>query len=69
MKKLLAVLMLLISWPSWSADKISTGIFSNKAVSGYDTVAYFTEGNRLKETVNGNSNIKVLIGTFLLRRI
>lgn len=27
---------------------IYTGVFSNKAVSGYDTVAYFTEGKPVK---------------------
>ncbi|GLT18679.1 hypothetical protein GCM10007938_24600 [Vibrio zhanjiangensis] len=48
MKKLLALLVLLISWPSWSADQIYTGYFSNKAVSGYDTVAYFTQGKPVK---------------------
>ncbi|NOH72727.1 YHS domain-containing protein [Vibrio pectenicida] len=48
MKKLLALFILCVSWPSWSADKISTGYFSNKAVSGYDTVAYFTEGKPVK---------------------
>jgi YHS domain-containing protein len=32
---------------------IYTGTFSNKAVSGYDTVAYFTEGKAVK----GNPNI------------
>ena len=55
MKKLLALLVMLISWPSWSADKISTGYFSNKAVSGYDTVAYFTEG----KPVEGDSKWQV----------
>ena len=48
MKKLFALLIMLVSFPSWSADKIYTGIFSSKAVSGYDTVAYFTEGKPVK---------------------
>lgn len=34
--------------PALAADKVSTGVFSNKAVSGYDTVAYFTEGKPVK---------------------
>ena len=29
---------------AWAIDPIYTGYFSSKAVSGYDTVAYFTEG-------------------------
>lgn len=31
-----------------AADPIYTGTFSNTAVSGYDTVAYFTEGKPVK---------------------
>lgn len=34
--------------PAFAADKVYTGTFSNKAVSGYDTVAYFTEGKPVK---------------------
>ena len=29
-------------------DPIYTGLFSNKALRGYDTVAYFTEGKPVK---------------------
>lgn len=29
-------------------DPIYTGTFSNKALDGYDTVAYFTEGKPVK---------------------
>lgn len=36
--------------PAHAADEIYTGLFSNKAVSGYDTVAYFTEGKPVKGT-------------------
>lgn len=38
-----------------ASDPIYTGFFSNKALEGYDTVAYFTEGKPVK----GNSNFKV----------
>nr|WP_217702143.1 YHS domain-containing (seleno)protein [Vibrio ostreicida] len=38
----------MLSFPTWSADKIYTGIFSSKALSGYDTVAYFTQGKPVK---------------------
>lgn len=31
-----------------AGDAIYTGVFSSKAVSGYDTVAYFTEGKPVK---------------------
>ncbi|KGY14353.1 YHS domain protein [Vibrio tubiashii] len=48
MKKLFALLIMLFSFPTFAADEIYTGIFSNKAVSGYDTVAYFTEGKPVK---------------------
>jgi len=48
MKKLFALLIMLFSFPTFAADEVYTGIFSNKAVSGYDTVAYFTEGKPVK---------------------
>ncbi|RLV61040.1 YHS domain-containing protein [Parashewanella curva] len=48
MKKIFALLIILFSIPSFAADEIYTGVFSNKAVSGYDTVAYFTEGKPVK---------------------
>lgn len=48
MKKLFALIIVLFSLPALAADEISTGIFSNKAVSGYDTVAYFTQGKPVK---------------------
>lgn len=37
-----------------ASDPIYTGFFSNKALEGYDTVAYFTEG----KAVEGTSNFK-----------
>ncbi|USD41742.1 YHS domain-containing protein [Vibrio sp. SCSIO 43135] len=33
---------------SYAEDEIYTGIFSNKALAGYDTVAYFTENKPVK---------------------
>lgn len=48
MKPLLFLLLNLFTFSSFAADSIYTGIFSNKAVSGYDTVAYFTEGKPVK---------------------
>ncbi|EKO3842829.1 YHS domain protein, partial [Vibrio harveyi] len=54
MRKLFALLMVLISFSSFAEDEIYTGFFSNKALSGYDTVSYFTEG----QPVKGNSNWK-----------
>ena len=40
--------------PASAEDKIYTGFFSSTAVSGYDTVAYFTEGKPVK----GGKNYK-----------
>ena len=48
MKKLLALIFIFFSSPLLAADDVYTGIFSNKAVSGYDTVAYFTQGKPVK---------------------
>ena len=47
MKRLL--LALCLAGMAWSvsvpaADAVYTGLFSNEAISGYDAVAYFTEG-------------------------
>ena len=39
----------------WAGDEIYTGTFSSKAVSGYDTVSYFTEG----QPVKGNKQHKL----------
>ncbi|OQX36707.1 MAG: YHS domain protein [Oceanospirillales bacterium LUC14_002_19_P2] len=52
----LAMMMPLLLWGAGvaSADTIYTGYFSNKAVGGYDTVAYFTEG----KPVEGSSKFK-----------
>ena len=44
MRKLITMVMLLVSPYVFAADEIYTGFFSNKALDGYDTVAYFTSG-------------------------
>lgn len=48
MKLLRLCALLLVSVSANAADLISTSFFSNKAVSGYDTVAYFTQGQAVK---------------------
>lgn len=40
---LLAALLLTVSFGAWAKDPIYTSFFSSVALSGYDTVAYFTE--------------------------
>jgi YHS domain-containing protein len=54
MKNMIAIMLLVFSQFGYAADAISTSFFSNKAVSGYDTVAYFTEGRPVK----GNDKFK-----------
>jgi len=39
---------MLIAVAANAGDAIYTGLFNNKAVSGYDPVAYFTEGKPVK---------------------
>lgn len=51
----LAVMTLsLFAFNSFAKAPVYTGYFSDKAVSGYDTVAYFTQN----QAVKGNSNFK-----------
>lgn len=54
MKTIFALALLLISHLGYAADSIYTGFFNNKAVSGYDTVAYFTDN----QPVKGRSEFK-----------
>ncbi len=55
MKKYLIILLSLIGWQAVMAlDPIYKGVFSTKAVSGYDVVAYFTTGKPTK----GNDKYK-----------
>lgn len=44
----LAMSQLFLSFSVHAEDPVYTGIFSNKAVDGYDAVAYFTEGKPVK---------------------
>lgn len=48
MNKLLALILSLMSFSVFAEDPIYTGFFSNKALDGYDTVAYFTDGKPIK---------------------
>ena len=43
-----AFILLLISVNASAVDPIYTPLLSNKAIKGYDTVAYFTEGKPVK---------------------
>ncbi|MDQ2164015.1 MULTISPECIES: YHS domain-containing (seleno)protein [Vibrio] len=56
MKRLLGLLLLLVSNVSLAEDEIYTSFLSNKALSGYDTVAYFTRG----EPIKGSSDFSTL---------
>lgn len=56
MKNIMALMLLIVSQFGYAADAISTGFLSNKAVSGYDTVAYFTQG----EPVKGSSKFQTV---------
>ena len=52
MTRLISLFMLLfLSSTVMAGNNIYTGWFSNKAVSGYDTVAYFTKGKAVKGNV------------------
>jgi hypothetical protein len=45
MKYLSVVVFILFTLPAWALDNaVSTGFFSDTAIGGYDTVAYFTQG-------------------------
>ena len=46
--KIAALMLMVVSFNASAAKNIYTGWFSNKAVSGYDTVAYFTERKAVK---------------------
>ncbi|MHC6527364.1 YHS domain-containing (seleno)protein [Vibrio proteolyticus] len=48
MKKFIMMALLLVSSSVWAEDPIYTGFFSNKALDGYDTVAYFTDNKPVK---------------------
>jgi YHS domain-containing protein len=52
---LLSLLLLLFSLPVRAESDIYTGYFSDLAISGYDSVAYFTEG----KPVEGNDKFSL----------
>jgi len=54
-RKIVATVVLCFLAQQSLAGEIYTGLFNNKAVGGYDTVAYFTEGVPMK----GKSKFKV----------
>jgi len=47
-KILLLVSALLLTSKAFAIDPVYTSVFSNKAIKGYDTVAYFTEDKPVK---------------------
>ncbi|MFK8019183.1 MAG: YHS domain-containing (seleno)protein [Pseudomonadales bacterium] len=53
-RSLLLTLFMAISGPLLAADKINTTFFGNKAIEGYDPVAYFQQD----KAVEGKKNIK-----------
>ena len=48
MRKLLSVIILLWASNTLAGDAIYTSFFNNNALSGYDAVAYFTQGKPVK---------------------
>ena len=47
-RSLIITSSLIMSHAVWALDPIYTGFFSNQAIKGYDTVAYFTENKPVK---------------------
>ena len=47
-KQFILFSMMLVTGKAFALDPIYTGFFSNEAIKGYDTVAYFTEGKPVK---------------------
>lgn len=58
MRKLITMVMLLVSPYVCAADEIYTGFFSSKALDGYDTVAYFTSGKPVEGSKKFNTEYK-----------
>lgn len=48
MPSLLLAVLMLTTTSAFAVDEIYTGYFSNTAIKGYDTVAYFTENKPVK---------------------
>ncbi len=45
---ILFIALLFTAWPAFAVDPTFTTLFSNDAIRGYDTVAYFTENKPVK---------------------
>ena len=58
MKWLVSIFLACFSMIALAQAPISTGFFSNKALDGYDTVAYFTEGQAIKGNPQWSTNYK-----------
>ncbi|MBY0356331.1 MAG: YHS domain-containing protein [Rickettsiales bacterium] len=58
------LLSLFLISPAQAADVIYTGTFSDKAVSGYDTVAYFTDGKPVKGSDKFSTKYKGAVWQF-----
>lgn len=48
LKSLTLLFAIILAGPAFAADPIETGTFNNKAIYGYDTVAYFTQNKAVK---------------------
>lgn len=48
LKIILVLMALLVSAKAFAVDPVNTSLFSDKAIKGYDTVAYFTENKPVK---------------------
>lgn len=64
--KITAAILLMCSFMSHALgeDPIETGTFNNKAIYGYDTVAYFTQGGPIKGKDNITSQYKGAVWHF-----
>lgn len=47
-QRMIVIATVMFSATALAVDPVYTGIFSNQAIKGYDTVAYFTEGQAVK---------------------
>lgn len=54
-QKIIVISSLLISTAALAVDPVYTSFFSNKAIKGYDTVAYFTENKPVKGSSEFNT--------------
>lgn len=64
MKKILGIVLLFMSFSSFAQDAIYTGFFSDKALEGYDTVAYFTQNKPVKGNSDYSTEYKGAVWNF-----